>query len=177
MDTQQFQQFEGSGCTTGHFKVVPGRWQQFVIVLAVLALVLVACGGGAAESGGQAADNGDAGDGAVVIEGTDKGTIEYAQPAEDTIANADDVHLYRFDGAAGEQVLIRINATGSTFNAPYVFLYSPENTLLTNTDTSARSRSARTRHTLEADGTYTLVVQVVENVGVGGYEVVVELEE
>lgn len=152
------------------------RWYRLALLLVILSLVLAACGGSTDDADTDSEDT-DGGDTATdTIDATDKGVLTYTEAAEDTIT-AEAAHSYQFTGTSGENILIRIEATGSTFFAPYVYLYGPDNTLIANNDTENNSRSKRLQHTLEADGSYTVVVQVVNDIGAGNYMVIVEQEE
>ena len=157
-------------------------WHRLMILLLILSLALVACGGDDSSS-----DDGDGGgdediqtqDAGLNVpdDAIDKGVIEYGQSIEDEITSDDEQHSYQFAGVNGDNVLIRINATGSAFTSPYAFLYGTDDALIMSTNTSATSRSSRFRYTLGVDGTYTIIVKAVDGHGVEPYGVSVELEE
>ena len=161
-----------------------GSWQRLMILLLILLLALVACGGGDGDDNSGTPDNqsqnddGDQDDFTVVpTDAMDKGTIELGQTVEDEITNAGERHSYRFEGQSGDSIVVHINATGSAFTSPYAFLYGPDDALIGNSNTSAASRSSRVRHTLTADGTYTVIVRPIGNIGIEPYAVSVEKEE
>jgi hypothetical protein len=144
--------------------------------LALTALILSACGGGAESGDAQQTGGGDGDDTSLSsVSAEDKGTLEYGTPATGSVANGA-AHSYQFTGASGENILVRIEATGSTFYSPYVFLYGPDDVLIANMDTEQSNRSKRLEQALTADGTYSIVVQPVNDIGAGGYSVRVELQ-
>ena len=169
---------------TQHIRYFTRNGASLLCLLAVVALVLAACGG--AGGGGSGGDNqqpenaeeaGQEEAEGILGSAVDKGAIEYGQTVEDEITSADDQHSYQFTGSSGDQIVISINATGSAFTSPYFFLHGPDEVLLTNSDTRTRSRSARVRHTLEADGTYTIIVQPQDDVGIAGYQLALNVEQ
>ena len=144
---------------------------RFIAMLAIFMLILTACGGGAADT-----DDAEGGDSSPVIEGVDKGTITYGQAVEDTLAT-DPAHRYQFTGTAGDVLQIRLNATGSTFYAPYAFIYGTDEALVVSSDTTRRARSENLSVTLAADGTYTLVIEPLADTVPGGYSVTINKTE
>jgi hypothetical protein len=143
---------------------------RFITLLAMLMLILTACGG-AADT-----DDSEGGDSSAVIEGVDKGTITYGQAVEDTLT-ADPAHRYQFTGTAGDVLQIRLNATGSTFYAPYAFVYGADEALVVSSDTTRRARSENLSVTLAADGTYILVIEPLADTVPGGYSVTINKTE
>jgi hypothetical protein len=144
---------------------------RFVAIMIILVLILAACGGGASDT-----DEGDGGDANTAVEAVDKGTITYGQTVEDTLVT-DPAHRYQFTGANGHVLQIRLIATGSTFYAPYGFVYGADEALLVSSDTARRARSENLNITLTADGTYTLVLQPPGDTVPGGYSVTIEKTE
>jgi hypothetical protein len=144
---------------------------RFITLLAILMLILTACGGGAADTDDSVGD-----DTSAVIEGVDKGTITYEQAVEDTLAS-DPAHRYQFTGTAGDVLQIRLNATGSTFYAPYAFVYGADEALIVSSDTTRRARSENLSVTLAADGTYTIVIEPLADTVPGGYSVTINKTE
>ena len=162
---------------TQHIRYFTRNSASLLCLLAVVALVLAACGGAGGGGGGgdnqqpeNAEEAGQEEAEGILGSAVDKGTLEYGQTVEDEITSADDQHSYQF-------TVISINATGSAFTSPYFFLHGPDEVLLTNSDTRTRSRSARVRHTLEADGTYTIIVQPQNDVGIAGYQLALNVEQ
>ena len=144
---------------------------RFIAILAILLLILTACGGGASDT-----DSGDSGDANAAVEGVDKGTITYGQAVEDTLAT-DSAHQYQFTGATGDVLQIRLNATGSTFYAPYVSIYGADEAVIVSSDTTRRARSENLSVTLAADGTYTVVLQPPAETVPGGYSITINKAE
>ncbi len=165
-----------------------GKWRFLIVLLLILSLALVACGGGGDDDDGSDADTqtqDDTGQGdfsTIPEDVVDKGEIEFEQGIDDEITSEDESHSYSFEGVSGDSVVIGITAGaggitgGSAFTSPYAFLYSPDGALLANSDTEDTGRSSSFNYTLEENGTYTIVVQPVEGVGVEPYEVVLEHE-
>lgn len=147
--------------------------RRLIVLLAILVLLLAACGGGASDTDDDGQDDGDAN---TAVESVDKGTITYGQTVTDTLVE-DAAHRYEFTGANGDVLQIRLVATGSTFYAPYAFIYGADEALVASSDTARRARSENINVTLTADGTYSLVLQPPGDTVPGGYEVTIEKTE
>jgi hypothetical protein len=90
-------------------------WYRLALLLALTALILSACGGGAESGDAQQTGSGDGDDTSLSsVSAEDKGTLEYGTPATGSVANGA-AHSYQFTGASGENILVRIEATGITF--------------------------------------------------------------
>jgi hypothetical protein len=119
-------------------------------------------------------------DGAV-----DKGALVLDEVTLDEIADADDVHSYRFVATAGQMVSFKIRTGGSglsggNLNSPYGTIYGPDGAFVAALgDTAVRPRrSYNAALTLKA-GTYTIIVgsAQVERYGLVGdapYQLAVE---
>ena len=95
---------------------------------------------------------------------TDKGALTIDQVTLDEIAAEDDVHLYRFEATAGQQVSVKIRTGGSglsggNLNSPYGTIYGPDGAFVAALgDTGVRPRrSYNASLTLKA-GVYTIII-------------------
>ncbi len=95
---------------------------------------------------------------------TDKGLLTIDEVTLDEIAAEDDVHLYRFEASAGQQVSVKIRTGGSglsggNLNSPYGTIYGPDGAFVAALgDTGVRPRrSYNASLTLKA-GIYTIII-------------------
>lgn len=115
----------------------------------------------------------------TVDDATEKSALELDTPVIDEITEETEKHSYTFEGTAGQTVLFKVNAEGSAFTSPYGFVYNPDGDYVVAIgDVTARAtRSYRIEQTLEADGTYTIIVGSYDGNGVEAYAVTVETVE
>ncbi|MCY3867678.1 MAG: ABC transporter ATP-binding protein [Chloroflexi bacterium] len=118
----------------------------------------------------------------------DKGALALNVVMKDEIADAGDMHRYRFEGAAGQEVTVKIRTgggglSGGNLNSPYGTIYGPDGEFVAPLgDTAVRPRrSYNAPLTLKA-GTYTIIVGAAEVdryglVGDAPYQVEIEGDE
>ena len=118
----------------------------------------------------------------------DKGALALNAVMVDEIADAGDMHRYRFEAAAGQEVTVKIRTgggglSGGNLNSPYGTIYGPEGEFVAALgDTAVRPRrSYNAPLTLKA-GTYTIIVGAAEVdryglVGDAPYQVEIEGDE
>lgn len=148
------------------------------LFLLIAMLVLAGCGGSTPDDGGDTGDGGgDVTEVNLLDRATGQGAIELDTPVEGEMEGEDDAHAYTFEGTSGNAIIVHIQATGSFFTTPYTFLYDPDGTQVASSDVSESSRSNRYTYTLEADGTYTVVVAPYEGVGVASYQLTVTADD
>jgi uncharacterized protein YfaP (DUF2135 family) len=155
--------------------------KRLFLFLMIVVFVLAGCGGKSDQNTDNTGNTGNTGNDAQTQDNTtipadaiDKGTLEYNQTATDQITSATESHKYEFAGANGDVIIVRVNATGSAFSAPYAFLYGPNGDLLGNSDLETSSRSSRVHYTITEDGTYTVIVKPVNDRGIEGYQLTVQ---
>ncbi|MCY3918028.1 MAG: ABC transporter ATP-binding protein [Chloroflexi bacterium] len=118
----------------------------------------------------------------------DKGALALNAVMVDEIADAGDMHRYRFEAAAGQEVTVKIRTgggglSGGNLNSPYGTIYGPGGEFVAALgDTAVRPRrSYNAPLTLKA-GTYTIIVGAAEVdryglVGDAPYQVEIEGDE
>ena len=118
----------------------------------------------------------------------DKGALELNAVTVDEISGEGDLHRYRFEGAAGQEVTVKIRTgggglSGGNLNSPYGTIYGPDGEFVAPLgDTAVRPRrSYNAPLTLKA-GTYTIIVGPAEVdryglVGDAPYQIEVEGDE
>ena len=118
----------------------------------------------------------------------DKGALALNVVMKDEIADAGDMHRYRFEGTAGQEVTVKIRTgggglSGGNLNSPYGTIYGPDGEFVAPLgDTAVRPRrSYNAPLTLKA-GTYTIIVGAAEVdryglVGDAPYQVEIEGDE
>lgn len=154
--------------------------KRLLILLMIAMFVMAGCGGGDAADPGDEPAGGDeptTETGAMPEDATDKGAIAVGDSMEGEIEDENDVHSYTLTVAEGDALELKINATGSAFTAPYIFVYDAEDALVGNTDTEKSSRSDTLELTFEAAGDYTVIVQAFDGKGEEPYALSVEAME
>ncbi len=95
---------------------------------------------------------------------TDKGALTIDVVTMDEIADADDVHSYRFEATAGQTVSVKIRTGGSglsggNLNSPYGTIYGPDGEFVAALgDTGARPRRSYNAALTMKSGLYTIIV-------------------
>jgi len=118
----------------------------------------------------------------------DKGALALNVVTVDEIAGADDLHRYTFDGAAGQEVTVKIRTgggglSGGNLNSPYGTIYGPDGEFVAALgDTAVRPRRSYNAPLTLRTGTYTIIVGPAEVdryglVGDAPYQVEVEGDE
>ena len=122
-------------------------------------------------------------DGAV-----DKGALSLNVVTLDEIASEDDRHRYRFDGADGQEVTVKIRTgggglSGGNLNSPYGTIYGPDGEFVAPLgDTAVRPRRSYNAPIRLKAGTYSIIIGAaqVDRYGLVGdapYQVEVEGDE
>ena len=95
---------------------------------------------------------------------TDKGALTLDEVTLDEIADADDVHSYRFEASAGQNVSVKIRTGGSglsggNLNSPYGTIYGPDGEFVAALgDTGVRPRRSYNASLTLKSGVYTIIV-------------------
>ena len=116
---------------------------------------------------------------------TDKGALTIDEVTLEEIADADDVHRYRFEASAGQNVSVKIRTGGSglsggNLNSPYGTIYGPDGAFVAALgDTAVRPRRSYNVALTLKPGTYSIIVgsAQVERYGLVGdapYQITVE---
>ena len=98
----------------------------------------------------------------------DKGALALNVVVEDEIAGEGDVHRYRFDGADGQEVTVKIRTgggglSGGNLNSPYGTIYGPDGEFVAPLgDTAVRPRRSYNAPLILRAGTYTIIVGAAE---------------
>ncbi len=138
--------------------------RRIVVVVAVLALVTLACTCGSLTSlipgaggggGGSAPNTFDGGDG---LDTTGGGTLSVGGSAQGTLNSLFEGHNWTFDGQAGQAVTIRVNGVGDT--DPRAKLLDPNGNVIAEDDDGGGGWNALITATLPSSGTYTVRVDV-----------------
>ncbi len=119
---------------------------------------------------------------------TDKGALTLDEVKLDEIADAADVHGYRFEASAGQNVSVKIRTGGSglsggNLNSPYGTIYGPDGEFVAALgDTAVRPRRSYNAALTLKSGTYMIIVgsAQVDRYGLVGdapYQLVVESAE
>ena len=119
---------------------------------------------------------------------TDKGALTLDEVKLDEIADAADVHGYRFEASAGQNVSVKIRTGGSglsggNLNSPYGTIYAPDGEFVAALgDTAVRPRRSYNASLTLKSGTYMIIVGPAEVdryglVGDAPYQLVVESAE
>ncbi len=119
---------------------------------------------------------------------TDKGALTLDEVKLDEIADAADVHGYRFEASAGQNVSVKIRTGGSglsggNLNSPYGTIYGPDGEFVAALgDTAVRPRRSYNASLTLKSGTYMIIVGSAEVdryglVGDAPYQLVVESAE
>ncbi len=119
---------------------------------------------------------------------TDKGALTLDEVKLDEIADAADVHGYRFEASAGQNVSVKIRTGGSglsggNLNSPYGTIYGPDGEFVAALgDTAVRPRRSYNAALTLKPGTYMIIVGSAEVdryglVGDAPYQLVVESAE
>jgi hypothetical protein len=78
----------------------------------------------------------------------------------------DSFHVWRFEGEAGREISVQVEATGDSIFDPYVELYSPNGILLASDDDSGEGTDAFIRQvTLPETGTYYILISALSGSG------------
>ena len=115
----------------------------------------------------------------------DKGALTLNLVVNDEIAGEGDLHRYAFEGAAGQEVTVKIRTGGSglsggNLNSPYGTIYGPDGKFVAPLgDTSKRPRRSYNAPLILGAGVYTIIVgpAQVDHYGLVGdapYQVEVE---
>jgi len=92
------------------------------------------------------------------VEPADVTALTYTEPVEGTISEADTQQAYQFEGHAGEEVTVRMDAQGVTDLDTYLVLMTEEGERLAeNDDADDITTNSMITFTLPADGMYTVV--------------------
>jgi len=95
---------------------------------------------------------------------TDKGALTIDEVKLDEIAAEDDVHRYRFEATAGQQVSVKIRTGGSglsggNLNSPYGTIYGPDGAFVAALgDTGVRPRRSYNASLTLKPGIYTIII-------------------
>ncbi len=119
---------------------------------------------------------------------SDKGALALNAVTVDEIAGEGDVHRYTFEGAAGQEVTVKIRTgggglSGGNLNSPYGTIYGPEGEFVAALgDTAVRPRRSYNAPLNLKAGTYTIIVGPAEVdryglVGDAPYQIEVEGDE
>jgi len=111
-----------------------------------------------------------------VDDAEDMGALEFDITADTGEFSADgEKHSYTFAGMAGQTINLQIGARGSAFTSPYAYVYNPDGEFIAvSGDPTQAKRSMRVDFTLDADGTYTIIVGPIDGNGIVAYEITVE---
>ena len=118
----------------------------------------------------------------------DKGALALNVVTVDEITGEGDLHLYRFEGAAGQEVTVKIRTgggglSGGNLNSPYGTIYGPDGEFVAPLgDTAVRPRRSYNAPLTLMAGTYTIIVGPAEVdryglVGDAPYQIEVEGDE
>ena len=101
------------------------------------------------------------------------GVLELDTPISDEIMDDTDKHSYTFEGTAGQTIRFEVKVQGITGTAPYGFIYDPSGELVGTIGDFTRSATTlyRVDQTLEADGTYTIVIGPHDGNGIKKYTI------
>jgi len=91
----------------------------------------------------------------------DKGSLPLGEDVVDEIMEASEVHLYSFEGSAGDTVSIKLvtggkGLSGSGFYAPLATIFGPDGQIVLAYDQSRRSHSGEL--TFATTGTYQITI-------------------
>jgi len=102
-------------------------------------------------------------------------TAGYGELVSGQVADVPEMYLFRFDGAVGEQVCIRLNRTSGDLN-PWVRLYRPDGSLLAEAGPlwPGYERTELYDQLLSQTGTYTLYVSDEDGYQTGSYAMMLE---
>ncbi|HQL24009.1 MAG TPA: AMP-binding protein, partial [candidate division Zixibacteria bacterium] len=102
-------------------------------------------------------------------------TAGYDELVSGQVADVPEMYLFRFDGAVGEQVCIRLNRTSGDLN-PWVRLYRPDGSLLAEAGPlwPGYERTELYDQLLSQTGTYTLYVSDEDGYQTGSYAMMLE---
>jgi peptide/nickel transport system ATP-binding protein len=109
----------------------------------------------------------------------EQGARELDTPVTIELDDSEDKHSYTFDGTGGQTISFKLSAPGITGLAPYGFIFDPDGALITAIGDISGSATQRysIEQTLEADGTYTIIVGANGRSGVKKYTIVTEAVE
>ncbi|MBW4439267.1 MAG: pre-peptidase C-terminal domain-containing protein [Pleurocapsa minor GSE-CHR-MK-17-07R] len=103
---------------------------------------------------------------------TDRGSIAVGQEATGTV-NQSGGDVYRFNGSAGQVLVINVTSSANSSLDGYLRVYGPDNTLVAYDDDGAGYPNAELTFTLPANGNYLFVVTSFAGSSSGEYTLAV----